>query len=123
MTDPITDFLEELRQRGHEPLLEMARGSMRFEIVNGKKVDRWLVVVDKGDLTVSHRGGTADTTLRGDRAAFDALARGELSPVSAVLRGVLTVEGSWRLLVVFRRILPGPRPGKRRATVRERSRR
>jgi putative sterol carrier protein len=113
MTDPTSDFFEELRQRGHEPLLATASGTMRFEIASGKKVDRWLVVVDKGDLTVSHRGGTADSTLRGDKAAFDALARGELSAVAAVLRGVLTVEGNWRLLVVFRRILPGPRARKR----------
>jgi putative sterol carrier protein len=122
MTDPTLDFFEELRQRGREPLLATASGTMRFEIADGKKVDRWLVVVDKGDLTVSHRGGTADSTLSGDKAAFDALARGELSPVAAVLRGVLTVEGSWRLLVVFRRILPGPKPGKRRTTVGKGSR-
>jgi putative sterol carrier protein len=123
MTDPTADFFEELRQRGHEPLLKTASGSMRFEIANGKKVDRWLVVVDKGDLTVSHRGGPADCALRAGKADFDALARGELSAIAAVLRGTLTVEGSWRLLVVFRRILPGPKAGKRREAVGKGSRR
>jgi putative sterol carrier protein len=123
MTDPTTDFFEELKQRGHEPLLETASGSFRFEIVDGKKVDRWLVVVDKGEVTVTHRGGPADCALRADKAAFDALARGELSAVAAVLRGTLTLEGNWRLFVVFRRILPGPKAGKGRATARTGSRR
>jgi putative sterol carrier protein len=123
MTDPTLDFFEELRQRGHEPLLETASGSFRFEIVDGKKVDRWLVVVDKGDVTVSHRGGTADCALRADKVDFDALARGELSAVAAVLRGTLTLEGNWRLFVVFRRILPGPKAGKGRAAIGKGSRR
>ena len=123
MTDPTSDFFEELKQRGHEPLLATAKGSFRFEITDGKKVDRWLVVVDKGDVTVSHRGGAADCALRADKADFDALARGELSAVAAVLRGTLTLEGNWQLFVVFRRILPGPRAGQRRAAVGKGSRR
>jgi putative sterol carrier protein len=123
MTDPTSDFFEDLRTRGHEPLLETASGSFRFEIVSGKKVDRWLVVVDKGDVAVSHRGGAADCALRADKADFDALVRGELSAVSAVLRGTLTLDGNWRLFVVFRRILPGPKAGKARAAARTGSRR
>jgi len=123
MTDPTSDFFEELKQRGHEPLLETASGSFRFEIVDGKKVDRWLVVVDKGEVTVTHRGGPADCALRADKADFDALARGELSAVAAVLRGTLTLEGNWRLFVVFRRILPGPKVRKGRAATRTGSRR
>ena len=123
MTDPTSDFFEELKQRGHEPLLETVTGSMRFEIANGKKVDRWLVVVDKGDLTVSHRGGTAECALRADKAVFDALASGELSAFAAVLRGTLTVEGNPRLLVVFRRILPGPSTRKGRTAVSKGTRR
>ena len=53
-----------------------------------------------------------------------AVAGGKASPVAAVLRGTLDVDGNWRLLSLFRRLLPGPPEVKRRrAASSERSRR
>ena len=37
MTDPTTEFFEELRSREHEPRLRGATGTYRFELVDGKK--------------------------------------------------------------------------------------
>ena len=79
MTDPTTEFFEELRSRGHEPRLRGATGTYRFELVDGKKIDRWLVTFSKGDVTVLHKGGDADCIVRADRALFDRLASGELN--------------------------------------------
>ena len=108
MTTPTTEFFDDLGRRGHEPLLENLTGSFRFEITDGTKSERWLVGVDKGDVTVSHRNGAADCTLRAPRALFDAIARGEANAVAAVLRGAVTMDGEWGLLVRFQRLFPSP---------------
>ena len=110
MTDPTAEFFGELSERGHEPLLQKATGTVRFDLVDGKRTDRWLVTVRKGDVAVSRRNVRADCVMRADKAFFDRVATGELSAVAAVLRGELAVEGDWRLLVLVRRLFPGP-PG------------
>jgi len=114
MSDPTTEFFEELRERGHEPLLGRANGTLRFEIKDGPRTDRWLVAVKKGDITVSRKGGDAEMVVRADKALFDRLASGAMNPVAALLRGELGAEGDWRLLVLFQRLFPGPRPRGRR---------
>jgi len=112
MTDLTAEFFNDLAQRGKEPLLRNASGTMRFDIANGKKTETWFVTIDKGDLTVSRSGGAADSTLVAGKAVFDRLASGKASAVAEILRGTLTIEGDWRLLVLFRRILPGPSTAK-----------
>jgi putative sterol carrier protein len=114
MTDVTAEFFDDLAQRGHESVLGNASGTMRFDIANGKKTETWFVTIDKGDLTVSRSGGAADSTLVASKALFDRLASGKASAVAEVLRGTLTIEGDWRLLVLFRRILPGRSTAKLR---------
>jgi putative sterol carrier protein len=129
MTDVTAGFFDDLAQRGHEPLLGNASGTMRFDIADGKKTETWFVTIDKGDLTVSRSGRAADSTLVASKALFERLASGKASAVAEILRGTLTIDGDWRLLVLFRRILAGrstakPRATKPRAPARtERSRR
>lgn len=113
MNDPTTQFFEELRERGYEPRLRQATGTLRFELAKGKTIDRWLVSLRKGDVMVSHKGGDADCIVRADRALFDRLASGELNGVAAVLRGELVAEGNWKLLVLFQRLFPGKPPSRR----------
>ena len=36
-TDPTERFFAELAARGHEPLLQKASGSMRFDVVDGRQ--------------------------------------------------------------------------------------
>ena len=91
--DPTAEFFDELGGRGHEPLLRKATGSARFDVVDGKRTERWLVTIDKGDITVSRRNAAADCVLRADRASFDRVVAGELNAVAAVLRGELAVRG------------------------------
>jgi putative sterol carrier protein len=108
MADPTTQFFEELRQRDHDPQLENRRGTLRFDVATGKETDHWLVTIDKGDITVSHRGGEADAMVSADKTVFEAIASGKASPVAAVLRGTLHIDGNLRLLSLFRRVLPAP---------------
>ena len=70
-SDPIAEFFAELGRRGHEPLLEKARGSARFDVVDGKRTERWLLTIDKGDLRVSRKNAAADCVVRVDRATFE----------------------------------------------------
>jgi putative sterol carrier protein len=107
--DPTERFFFELASRAHEPLLRKASGSMRFDIVDGRRTRPWLVEVDRGDMTVTPGGGDASCVVRCDRAVFDKVAAGKLNAVAAVLRGDLQVEGDWRLLVRMQRLFPGPR--------------
>ena len=104
-----TKFFQELGTRGHEPLLEKATGTIRFELTNGKRRARWLVTVEKGDVTVSHGNARADCVARGDEALFEQIVIGEENAMAAVLRGAVAVEGSPELLVHFQRLFPGPR--------------
>jgi putative sterol carrier protein len=104
-------FFAELGERGHEPLLEKAKGTVRVELRRGRQVDRWLVAIDRGDVSVSHRNVAADVTLRTTRELFDGLASGEVNTMAAVLRGAVEFEGDPELLVLFQRLFPGPPAG------------
>jgi putative sterol carrier protein len=118
MTDATTEFFDGLARRGHEPLLEKATGTMQVELVNGEETERWLLTVDKGDVSVSHRNARADVTLRTDKVSFDEIAGGNVNATAAMLRGELAVEGDWELMVLFQRLFPGPPSSRdRRRTV------
>jgi len=108
MSDDVVEFFEELGRRGHEPLLAKVTGRVRFDLVDGGRTDRWLVAVDKGDITVRHEGGQADCAIRAERALFERLCRGEENAMAAVLRGALVCTGDVELLYAIQRIFPGP---------------
>jgi putative sterol carrier protein len=113
VTDATADFFDGLGRRGHEPLLEKTTGTVRVDLVNGKQTERWLIAVDKGDVTVSHKNVGADCTIRVKRALFEGMAGGTVNATAAVLRGELAIEGNWELMVLFQRLFPGP-PGSRK---------
>jgi putative sterol carrier protein len=115
MSDATAEFFGSLTQRGHVPMLEKAKGTVRFELVDGKRTDRWLLVVDKGDLAVSRRNAGADCTLRTDKALFDRIVDGEVNAAAAVLRGAVTIDGDMELLVQLQKLFPGPPPRRRRS--------
>jgi putative sterol carrier protein len=106
--DAIVQFFLKLDRREHEPLLAKVAGRVRFDLVEGGHTDRWLVTVDKGDTAVSHKGGSAECTIRAERALFERLCRGEENAVAAVLRGALVCSGEVELLFAIQRIFPAP---------------
>jgi putative sterol carrier protein len=114
MTSATTDFFNELHERGHEPMLAKTSGTMRFDVSNGKRTERWLVSVDKGDIAVSHKNAAADCVVRGRRDVFDRIMSGEINAMAAILRGAISLEGDTLLAVLFQRLLPAP-PKKGRA--------
>jgi putative sterol carrier protein len=114
MNDATTAFFSSIGSRGHEPLLQKAKGTVRFDVVEGGKTSRWLLAVDKGRLTLTRKNAAADCVVRSDKALFDQIVTGEQSAVAAVLRGELAIEGDWRLLVLVQRLFPGPPRKKKR---------
>ena len=106
--DPTTEFFQELGTRGHEPGLEKVTGTLRFDLVNGKRTARWLVTIRKGEIDVSHKNAKADCVVRADKTLFDGIAAGEVNTFAAALRGLIDIEGSPELLVLFQRLFPGP---------------
>src|SRR5512132_556637 len=77
MTDSTAEFFGELGDRGHEPLLEKAKGTVRFDLVEGRRTDRWLVTFDRGDLSVARKNAAADCIVRAERTRFDEMVTGD----------------------------------------------
>ena len=121
-TDPTAEFFHELDNRGHEPLLEKATGIVRFDLIDGKRTERWLVTLDKGDVSVARKSADADCVVRAQRTLFDAMATGEVNGMAAYLRGELTLEGDPELLVLIQRVLPGPTTRRARRLIAGRGR-
>ena len=108
MADATTEFFQGLEARGHEPALEKASGSVRFDLTDDGRKSRWLVEIDHGDIAVSHRNAKADCVIRLEKSLFEEIAQGKENAVAAVLRGELQIDGSPQLLVLFQRLFPGP---------------
>ena len=107
MSDATERFFDELARRGHEPALARVTGRVRFEIVDDRHTQHWLVSIERGDITVSRKKGTADCTIRADVDLFDRLARGEDNAMAATLRGALVCAGEVDLLLAIQKLFPG----------------
>jgi ubiquinone biosynthesis protein UbiJ len=113
MTDPTAEFFDGLRGQGYQPLLQKVNGTLRFDVVDGKRTARWFLTVKKGDVKVSRQGSAADCIVRGDKALVDGILSGKVNAFAATLRGELDIEGDLELMVLFQRLLPGPAASQR----------
>jgi len=89
-------------------MLRNARGTLRFDLVNGKSKAQWTVTLKKGDVSVSRSTAKADCVVTTDRPLFNAIVRGERNAFAAILRGEIHMEGDVELLVLFQRVFAGP---------------
>jgi putative sterol carrier protein len=107
--DPTARFFEQLASGGHNPGLAKTSGALRFDLTdNGKRVGRWLVEIDKGNVAVSHKNTKADCIVRADKTLFDGMVSGNVNPIAAFLRAEVAAEGDIELMASFVRIFPGP---------------
>jgi hypothetical protein len=106
MPDPTVEFFERLERLGHAPTLNQFTGTLRFDLGEGDRVEHWYLAISRGDITVSHDDREADCMITGERALFDDLARGRLSPLCAWLRNQFAVKGRFRPLLLLGRLLP-----------------
>jgi hypothetical protein len=105
--DPITDFFAGLTEPGHIATFEREAATLRFDVDDG---EHWHITIHDGDVSVSRELLPADAVVQVTRPNFEALVTGRLNAQAALLRGLLTCEGSVAALMTFQRCLPGP-PG------------
>jgi putative sterol carrier protein len=108
MTSATEQFFAGLADRRHEPLLGSAAGTLRFDLANDGRTDHWLVRIAKGGLRISRGRSRADCTVLVNADQFEAIVTGRLNAMTAMLRGVLAVDGDYGLLVRFQRLFPPP---------------
>ena len=106
MGEPTQRFFADLASRGHEPLLERTRTTVRFEVVDGERTTSHLLRIDDGDLSLLPDDAEAYCTLRADVATFDRLAEGRRNPMAATLAGELHIDGDIRQLIRVQRLFP-----------------
>lgn len=102
------EFLEGLSRTGHLTMFEQLDGTLRLDLREGSEIDSWMVVVRHGDVEVSHGKQDSDCVITTDRVFFDRIVDGEANALSALLRGMIRIEGSLRLALSLGRALPGP---------------
>jgi SCP-2 sterol transfer family len=104
-------FFQRLAEAGHVATFEgQPPVTLRFDLIDGARTDRWHLAVSNGDVKITRRGGPADAVAALERRHFEAMAAGRMNAQAAMLRGLLACEGSMAALVMFQRCLPGP-PG------------
>ena len=110
----IAKFFATLAERGYEPLLQGAEGSVRFDLSDGGAGEHWFVDVRKGAVAVSRKATKADAVFRLDKALCERLVTGRANAMAAMLRGLISAEGDLALAIQFQRLFPGPpRSGKK----------
>jgi SCP-2 sterol transfer family len=110
--DQIDQFFTTLAAPGHISTFEGESASLRFDVGDAADNKHWHVQVADGDVTVSHANSPADAVVHVDRPHLEAMVTGRLNAQAALLRGLLTCEGSIAALLMFQRCLPGP-PGSK----------
>lgn len=109
-SDPVSQFFGVLAQPGHLTTFEGESATLRFDVVDDERVDRWHLTVINGDVTVTRRNSPAAVVVRVQRHDFEAMVTGRMNAQAALLRGLMTLEGKIADLMMFQRCLPGP-PG------------
>jgi hypothetical protein len=114
--DPISQFFANLAAPGHLATFEGHSATLRFDVHDGGQVQHWYVAVSNGDVAVTRQNKGADAVINVDRPPFEAIVTGRMNAMAALLRGLLTCEGSMAALVMFQRCLPGPPDSTGRVT-------
>jgi putative sterol carrier protein len=108
MSDPTETFFARLAERGHEPALQRASGSLRIDLDRDGSLQQWRIEIRRGAVTVSHSGEDADCVIAAPARLFDDLASGKANVMAAALRTELTIDGEPGFLVRLQRLFPAP---------------
>jgi putative sterol carrier protein len=104
------DFFDSLPNRGREPLLAKASGTLRFDAIDDGRVEYWYVTLANGEVSVSRKNAKADAVIRLSRALLDEIVTGRANAMAALLRGAIIPEGDPALMLRFQRIFSGSQP-------------
>ena len=107
MSTATEQFFTSLAERGFEPLLHRASGTIRIDVGD----EPWYVDVSKGKVQVSRRDEPASCLVRSDPATFERVASGQTNALAAMLRNEIMFEGEPTLLVLLQKLFPWPTKG------------
>ncbi|SDZ10628.1 SCP-2 sterol transfer family protein [Geodermatophilus africanus] len=102
----IDDFFADLERRGHEPMLRRLSATVRWDILDGDRIDHRLVRIEHGDVMVAASDEPADCVIIAERAVCDDVVSGRTSALAALLRGAAAIDGDFELMVLAQRLLP-----------------
>src|SRR5262245_45236912 len=108
MSTATEQFFTSLADRGYEPLLHRANGTLRVDLNDDEP---WYLEVTKGKVKVSRRSEDADCLVRSDPATFNRVASGQTNALAAMLRNEVMFEGEPTLLVLLQKLFPWPTEG------------
>lgn len=108
MSTSAGEYLQRMGSGRHPDLPETTAGTVRLDIREDGYTDHWYLTIDHQHVEVSRSGEEAELVVRADREAFDRLASGQTHLAASLLRNELTLQGDIRLLMMLRRIFPGP---------------
>ncbi|SCL44297.1 SCP-2 sterol transfer family protein [Micromonospora citrea] len=101
-------FFEQLSRIGQDPRFRKVQGSVRFDIRDHDQVRQWLLTIDHGQIRVSPGGGAATSVLTLSSEVAEAMVRGEMNGLSAMLRGEILVDGDLGLALRMGRLFHTP---------------
>jgi SCP-2 sterol transfer family len=108
-SDPIGEFFASLAAPGYIDTFAGESATLRFDVTSGSKMQHWYLTISNGHVAVTRDNTPADAIVRIERPYLEDIVRGRLNAQAAMLRQVLTVQGSMAALMMFQRCLPGPR--------------
>ncbi|SCL32344.1 SCP-2 sterol transfer family protein [Micromonospora pallida] len=112
MVGPATEFLAHQIAGRYAELPETAAGTLRLDISENGWTDHWYLTLDRQSVRVTRSADEAELVVRGDQEVFDQLVTGRTAITSALMRNELVASGRLPLLLILRRLFPGP-PGAR----------
>jgi putative sterol carrier protein len=107
MTTATEAFFNSLADRGYEPLLHRASGTVRVDLGDVP----WYLELHKGRVNVSRRDDAAECVVRAEPANFDKVASGQTNAMAALLRNEVMFEGDPGLIVLLQKLFPWPKEG------------
>ena len=107
-------FFDRLASGESVAVLGSAKGTIRFDLTDGRQTDHWRVALSRGTVAVTRSDEPADTIITARRTDFDEVADGHINALVAGLRGLLGIQGDPAVLVRFQRLFPAGEP-KRQA--------
>lgn len=108
MGTSVAEFLDRWDAGRRADLPETTSGTLRLDAADDGYTTHWRLTVRDQRVEVSRSAEDAELTVRADREVFDLLASGRTHVATALLRNDLSVQGNMRLLMMLRRIFPGP---------------
>jgi putative sterol carrier protein len=107
MTTATETFFTSLADRGYEPLLHRANGTLRIDLGD----EPWYLEMHKGKVNVSRRHEPAESVVRAEPQVFDKVASGQTNAMAAILRNEVMFEGDPALVVLLQKLFPWPTEG------------